>query len=66
MKCTIETEQLQAGLMTVIKSLSSKPVMPVLEGIYMETTKEGLLLRCSDMSLQIECILSILAGVPYK
>jgi DNA polymerase-3 subunit beta len=57
MKCTIETEQLQAGLMTVIKSLSSKPVLPVLEGIYLETTTEGLLLRCSDMSLQIECLL---------
>ncbi|MDL2258758.1 DNA polymerase III subunit beta [Eubacteriales bacterium OttesenSCG-928-K08] len=57
MKLSVDIKTLNSGLATVIKSLSSKPTMPVLEGIYMEATNEGLLLRCSDLSLQIDCLI---------
>lgn len=56
MQLTIDIKSLQAGIAVVIKSLSSKPALPVLEGMYLSATKEGLLLRCSDLSLQIDCI----------
>ncbi|MDL2235548.1 DNA polymerase III subunit beta [Christensenellaceae bacterium OttesenSCG-928-L17] len=55
MKINVETKALNAGISTVIKSLSSKPTLPILEGIYMEANMQGVLLRCSDLSLQIEC-----------
>lgn len=57
MRLNVEREAIQAGIMTVIKSLPSKPTMAILEGIYLETVESGLLLRCSDLSLQIDCII---------
>lgn len=57
MHLRVEVKSLQAGLATVIKSLSSRPSLPILEGIYICATPEGLLLRCSDLTLQIDSIL---------
>lgn len=57
MQLTVDVKTLQAGITTVIKSLSVKPSMPVLEGIYLKATEEGLLLRCSDLTLQIDSII---------
>ena len=31
--------------------------MPILEGIYLEATPDGVKLKCSDLMLQKECIL---------
>lgn len=53
----IETKSLNAGLATVNKALSAHPVMNILEGIYLQCTDNTILLRCSDLSLQIECML---------
>ena len=50
-----ETKTLSAGISAVIKALSAKPALPVLEGIYFEASEKGLLLRCTDLLLQIEC-----------
>lgn len=58
MKLLMDVKTLNAGIATVVKSLSSRPAIPVLEGIYLSATSEGLLLRCSDLSLQIESIVS--------
>ncbi len=55
MRLILDVKTLNAGIATVIKSLSSRPALPVLEGIYLCASQEGLLLRCSDLSLQIEC-----------
>lgn len=57
MRLVLDVKTLNAGIATVIKSLSSRPAIAVLEGIYLSATQEGLLLRCSDLSLQIECLI---------
>lgn len=51
----VETKSLTAGISAVNKALSSKPALPVLEGIYFHASSEGLQLRCTDLLLQIEC-----------
>lgn len=56
MRLVLDVKTLNAGIVTVIKSLSSRPALPILEGIYLCASQEGLLLRCSDLSLQIECV----------
>jgi len=56
MKLIMDVRTLNAGIATVVKSLSSKPAIPVLEGIYLSASAEGLRLRCSDLSLQIETV----------
>lgn len=55
MRIYTDVKSMQAGIATVVKSLSSKPTMKILEGIYMEAREDKLLLRCSDLSLQIDC-----------
>ncbi len=57
MKFTLDTKTLNAGLAAVVKALSSRPALPILEGVYVEATQEGVLLKCSDLALQIECLL---------
>ncbi len=58
MRLEVDIKTLNAGILTVIKSLSSKPVIAVLEGIYLNARKDGLFLRCSDMTLQIDCLIA--------
>ncbi len=57
MKFTLDSKTMNAGISTVIKALSSRPSLPILEGVYIETVEQGVLLKCSDLTLQIECIL---------
>lgn len=57
MHLKVDIKTLQAGIATVIKSLSSRPLLPILEGIYLSASNENLLLRCSDLTLQIESVL---------
>ena len=54
MRIHINTQELNAGISTVIKALSVRTTVSILEGIYLEASNGWLLLRCTDLSLQIE------------
>lgn len=54
MKFTIPTQELNAGISTVVKAMGSRTTISILEGIYTEASGDSLLLRCTDLSLQIE------------
>lgn len=58
MKFRIDSKELNAGIASVIKALPVRAGMPILEGIYMEANDEGLLLKCSDLMMQKDCLLS--------
>lgn len=47
-------QKLQEGISIVTKAITGKTTMPVLEGIYIKATKEGLTLIGSDMDVSIE------------
>ena len=47
-------QKLQDGISIVTKAITGKTTMPVLEGIYIQATKEGLTLIGSDMDVSIE------------
>jgi len=55
MKFTMLTEDLCAGVLSVIKALPLRSAMPVLEGVMIEATQNGLHLTCSDLMFQKEC-----------
>ncbi len=57
MKFTIPTQELNAGISTVIKAMGNRTTLSILEGIYVEATWNTLTLRCTDLSLQIETTL---------
>lgn len=57
MKFSIETSDLVAGISTVTKAMAVKSTLSILEGIYMMATNDTLLLRCTDLSIQIETTL---------
>ena len=58
MRFYIDTTELNAGISTVIKAMSSRSnSMTILEGIYIAAYEGSILLKCSDLSLQIETIL---------
>lgn len=54
MRLFIQLQELNAALSVVTKAMSAKTPMPVLEGIHLEATREGLCLTCTDLALQIE------------
>lgn len=57
MKFTMQTEDLSAGVLSVIKALPVRSAMPVLDGVLIEASSEGLHLTCSDLMFQKECFL---------
>ncbi|MBQ4423049.1 MAG: DNA polymerase III subunit beta [Clostridia bacterium] len=57
MKFTMQTEDLCAGVLSVIKALPARSTMSVLEGVLIEATNEGVHLVCSDLMFQKECTL---------
>lgn len=57
MRIYISTEDLNAGISVISRALPSRTSMPILEGIYAEAQSDRLLLRCNDLSLQIETLL---------
>ena len=57
MKFSVDANELQNGVFSVIKALPLRSAMPVLDGILMEATKKGLHLACSDLMFQKECLL---------
>lgn len=58
MRFRIATRDLKAVNDTVSKALSSHSSIPILEGIYMEAIGKEVLFKCTDLSLQIETIVS--------
>lgn len=57
MKFTIEKNIILEGLNNVIKAISTKNVIPVLNGIKFELTNEGLNLTASDSELTIKVLI---------
>lgn len=57
MKLTVNTQELNAALSTAVKALSSKNTVSILEGIYAEAIGSELLLRCTDLSIQIDTVI---------
>ena len=49
-----EKQKLQEGILITQKAITGKSTMPILEGIYINATKEGLTLVGSDMDVSIE------------
>lgn len=57
MRFFVQTQDLNAALSSVTRAMTSKSTLPILEGIYLEASREGLRMKCSDLSLQIETVL---------
>ena len=57
MKFTIEKSVILEGLNNVIRAISTKNVIPVLNGIKFELTNEGLYLTASDSELTIKVLI---------
>lgn len=57
MKFTIEKNVILEGLNNVIRAISTKNVIPVLNGIKFELTNEGLYLTASDSELTIKVLI---------
>jgi DNA polymerase-3 subunit beta len=49
-----EKQKLQEGILITQKAITGKSTMPILEGIYINASKEGLTLIGSDMDVSIE------------
>lgn len=60
MKFCVNTGELNEALAVVTKALSSSNETPVLRGIYINAFDNGLYLKCSDSSIQIETIIPAL------
>ncbi len=58
MRFFVDTNELNAGLSSVIKALPSRTTVSILEGIYMKAADNALLLRCSDLNIQIETLIA--------
>jgi DNA polymerase-3 subunit beta len=61
MRFYLNNQDLNAGISTVIKALPPRSGNAAREGIFIEASKEGIRLKCSDLSLQIETVVP--AGV---
>lgn len=57
MKFTIEKSVILEGLNNVIRAISTKNVIPVLNGIKFELTNTGLYLTASDSELTIKVLI---------
>lgn len=58
MKFQVDAREMTAGLLSVIKALPVRTAMPSLEGIFIDAKADGVHLKCSDLMLQKECILT--------
>ena len=57
MRFHVESRELAAGILSVIKALPLRTTLPCLEGIFVDAKKDGVHLKCSDLMLQKECII---------
>jgi len=58
MTLTIDSKELVAGVISVAKALPARASMPILDGIYLQATSDGLRLKCTDLMLQKECTIA--------
>ena len=58
MRFTVNSNILKDGVLSVIKALPLRSSMPVLEGVHVIASEQGVLLRCSDLTFQKECHLT--------
>lgn len=56
MRFTVQSEDINHSLNLVTRSLSAKVMKPYLEGVFIETTDEGVQLTCSDGEMTIKTI----------
>lgn len=57
MKLSVNTNDLVNALSVAAHALSTRSTMPILEGILMETTPQGLSLTCSDGAMTISALI---------
>lgn len=57
MRFNVNADILKEGVLSVAKALPVRSTMPVLEGVQLVANENGVLLRCSDLTLQKECLL---------
>lgn len=57
MKFAVATQDITSGVSTVIKALSQKGPIDIYECIYLEAYRSELMLRCTDMSTQIDTVI---------
>ena len=53
----VNSKELTAGVLSVVKALPVRTTLACLEGIFFNAQKDGLHLKCSDLMLQKECII---------
>ena len=58
MRFSVHSDILKNGVLSVVKALPVRSAMPVLEGVHLVADEEGVLMRCSDLTLQKECRLA--------
>ena len=58
MRFSVHSDILKDSVLSVVKALPVRSTMPVLEGVHIVADEEGVLLRCSDLTLQKECRIS--------
>ena len=61
MRFNVIANILKESVLSVSKALPVRSTMPVLEGVHLVADENGVLMRCSDLTLQKEC--RLLAGV---
>ena len=49
----VQTDDMNHGMGMVSRALSARPIKQVFEGVFIETTDEGLLLTCTDGEITI-------------
>ena len=54
MKFTVDSQELTAGVLSVVKAVPVRTTMQILEGIYMEAKNGQVTLLCSDLMLEKE------------
>ncbi len=50
----VQTDEMNAGLGLVTRAISSRPAVPIYEGVLIETDESGLLLTCTDGDMSIK------------
>ena len=55
MRFCVDSNILKEGVLSVVKALPLRSSMPVLDGVHLLADEHGVLLRCSDLTLQKEC-----------
>ena len=55
MRFCVDSTILKDGVLSVVKALPIRSSMPVLDGVQLLADESGVLLRCSDLTLQKEC-----------